>query len=156
MAAHILGELIMRILLAAAILLPFAATPAAAQQWYRVGGNDNTMSYVDLTSLRPLGDKIIGDVESVYIQALDGGIIAAKIRTEFNCQAKTFRTLEYSFYAAGGKFLRTEPSETINQVKAPKPNSINEAIMDFACFRKGGTAVADPITDAPGQFQTAG
>ncbi|MBB4098407.1 surface-adhesin E family protein [Sphingomonas kyeonggiensis] len=146
----------MRILLAVAILLPLAATPAAAQQWYRVGGNDNTMSYVDLDSLRPLGDKIIGDVESVYVRPLDEGIVAAKIRTEFNCVDKSFRTLEYSFYTAGGKLLRTEPSETLNQVKRPKPDSINEAIMDFACLRKGGTAVANPITDAPGQFQTAG
>ncbi|MDG2535415.1 hypothetical protein P6144_17270 [Sphingomonas sp. HITSZ_GF] len=141
----------MRILLAAA-LLPFAATPAMAQQWYRVGGNDNTMSYVDLASLRPLGDKVIGDVESVYIQPIGEGIIAAKIRTEFNCQAKNFRTLEYSFYAPSGKYLRTEPSETLNEIKTPKPNSINEAILDFACFRKGGTAVANPFTDAPTQF----
>jgi hypothetical protein len=141
----------MRILLAAAALLPFA-TPAAAQQWYRVGGNDNTMSYVDLASLRPLGDKVVGDVESVYIKPIGDGIIASKIRTEFNCQAKNFRTLEYSFYAPDGKFLRTEPSETLNEIKTPKPNSINEAILDFACFRKGGMAVANPLTDAPGQF----
>ena len=142
----------MRMLLAAtAALLPFAA-PAAAQQWYRVGGNDNTMSYVDLASLRPLADKIIGDVESVYISPLDEGIIAARIRTEFNCSDRSFRTLEYSFYTAGGKFLRTEPSETLNEIKRPKPDSINEAIMDFACLRKGGTAVSNPITDAPGQF----
>jgi hypothetical protein len=142
----------MRILLAAAALLPFATTPAAAQQWYRVGGNDNTMSYVDLASLRPLGDKIIGDVESVYIQPIGDNIIASKIRTEFDCRDKSFRTLEYSFYAPDGKFLRTEPSETLNEIKRPKPDSINEAIMDFACLRKGGTAVTNPITDAPGQF----
>lgn len=141
----------MRLVFAAAALLP-VATPAAAQQWYRVGGNETTMSYVDLASLRPLGDKIIGDVESVYVEPIGDGIIAARIRTEFNCQAKNFRTLEYSFYAPGGKFLRTEPSETLNEIKVPKPGSINESIMDFACLRKGGIAVADPIKDAPGQF----
>ncbi|NYT42911.1 hypothetical protein HZY97_19210 [Sphingomonas sp. R-74633] len=142
----------MRILLAAAALLPFAATPAAAQQWYRVGGSDTTMSYVDLGSLRTLGDRIVGDVESVYVQPIGEGIIAARIRTEFNCTDKSFRTLEYSYFAPGGKYLRTEPSDTLNDVKRPKPGSINEAIMDFACFRKGGTAVADPFTDAPAQF----
>ena len=146
-----MGEIIMRLLLVAAALLPFA-TPATAQQWYRVGGNESTQSYVDLASLRPLGDKIIGDVESVYIQPIGEGIIAARIRTEFNCTGKSFRTLEYSFFAPGGKFMRTEPSETLNDIKVPKPDSINEAIMDFACFRKGGTAVADPLKDAPGQF----
>lgn len=142
----------MRLLLAAAVLLPFAAAPASAQQWYRVGGNDSTMSYVDLSSLRALGDRIVGDVESVYVQPIGEGIIAAKIRTEFNCQARTFRTLEYSFYTPAGKLLRSEPSETMNDNKPIKPNSINEAIMDFACYRKGGTAVANPIADAPGQF----
>lgn len=141
----------MRLLLAAA-LLPFATTPATAQQWYRVGGNDNTQSYVDLASLRTLGDKIVGDVESVYNGPIGEGIIAARIRTEFACTAKTFRTLEYSYFAPGGKFMRTEPSETINEIKVARPDSINEAIIDFACFRKGGVAVADPLTDAPGQF----
>jgi len=152
MAAQFLGELIMRLLLAAAVLLPFAS-PAAAQQWYRVGGNEKTMSYVDLASLKPASDgKITGDVESVYSTPLDEGIIAAKIRTEFNCTNTSFRTLTYSYYTAGGKFLRTEPSETINEIKVPKPESINIAIQEFACKRTGGTAVANPITDAPTQF----
>lgn len=142
----------MRLLIAVAALLPFA-TPAAAQQWYRVGGNDNTISYVDLASIRPAGNgKVTADVESVYASPLNEGIIAARIRTEFNCSARNFRTIEYSFYVAGGKFLRTEPSETLNEIKVPKPDSINEAIMDFACLRKGGTAVANPFTDAPTQF----
>jgi hypothetical protein len=146
------GELIMRILLAAAALLPFAATPAAAQQWYRVGGSDTTMSYVDLGSLRTLGDRIVGDVESVYLRPIGEGIMAARIRTEFNCQDKSFRTLDYSYFAPGGKFMRTEPSETLNEIKRPAAGSINEAIMDFACYRRGGTAVADPLQDAPAQF----
>lgn len=142
----------MRLLFAAAALLP-VATPAAAQQWYRVGGNDNTTSYVDLASLKVAADgKITGDVESVYATPLDEGIIAARIRTEFNCTNTTFRTLSYSFYTATGKFLRTEPSETINEIKVPKPNSINISIMEFACRRTGGTLVRDPITDAASQF----
>jgi hypothetical protein len=140
-------------MLAAAALLPLVATPAAAQQWYRVGGNENTMSYVDLASLKAASDgKITGDVESVYAKPLDEGIIAAKIRTEFNCTNTSFRTLEYSYYDTSGKFMRTEPSETINEIKVPKPNSINIAIMEFACKRTGGTAVTNPLTDAPTQF----
>ncbi|MEP9361200.1 surface-adhesin E family protein [Sphingomonas sp. KR3-1] len=143
----------MRLLLATAALLPVAAAPAAAQQWYRVGGNENTMSYVDLASLKPASDgKITGDVESVYATPLDEGIVAARIRTEFNCTNTSFRTLSYSYYMAGGKFLRTEPSETINEYKLPKPGSINIAIMEFACKRTGGTAVGDPIADAKAQF----
>lgn len=141
----------MRLPFIAAVLLPLA-TPAAAEQWYRVGGNDRTVSYVDLASLRPVGDKIIGDVESVYFEPIDGEIIAARIRTEFNCQAKNFRTLQYSYYARDGKLINTEPSATINEIKPAKPGTINEAIMDFVCFRKGGEAAGDPITDAPGHF----
>ena len=142
----------MRLILAAAALLPLVPAEAAAQSWYRVGGNERTVSYVDLASLRPIGDKIIGDVESVYAEPIDGEIWGAKIRTEFDCVGKYFRTLEYSYYGQGGKLMSTEPSETINEKKVPKPESINEAIMDFACFRKGGTQVADPFTDAPTQF----
>lgn len=141
-----------RMFAAALLSLPLVPAEAAAQSWYRVGGNEHTQSYVDLASLRPMGGKIIGDVESVYAEPLDGGVWAARIRTEFDCTGKYFRTLEYSYYGQAGKLLSTEPSETINDRKIPKPDSINEAIMDFVCFRKGGTLVADPFADAPTQF----
>ncbi len=142
----------MRMIFVAAALLPLA-TPAAAAEWYLVGGNDSTRTYVDLASLRALSGKIVGDVLSVYAKPLNGGpIVGAKIREELDCGGNYFRTLEYSYYRADGSFIESEPSETITEHKTPAANSINEAIMDFACYRKGGTAVSDPFSDAADNF----
>jgi hypothetical protein len=142
----------MRLLLAAIALLPLVPTEAAAQSWYFVGGNESTRTYVDLSSLRPIDNKMIGDVQSVYSTPLDGGIWGVRIRQEFDCVGNYFRTLQYSYYGAGGTFIDTEASETINEHKVPVPNSINEGVMQFVCYRSGGTQVASPFDDAAANF----
>ena len=141
----------MRMLLAAA-LMSFISAEASATSWYRVGGNSKTVSYVDLDSIRPLGGKIVALTQSVYAEPISGDVYASAIRSEYDCAGGYFRTLEYSYYGQGGKYISTEPSQTINEHKVPAKDSINEALMDFICYRKGGTAVANPFTDAPTQF----
>ena len=139
---------------AAAALLALAPAQASAQSWYRVGGNAKQMSYVDLASLRPLGSKIIAVTKSVYKDELNGdtGIFSTQIRSEYDCAGNYFRTLEYSYFDMAGKHMRTEPSETINDHKTPAANSINESMMEFICYRKGGTLVSDPLADAKTQI----
>lgn len=141
----------MRIVIAAAAaLLALVPAQAAAQSWYRAGGNAKQMSYVDLASLRPLGGKIIAVTKSVYKEQLNGdtGIFSTEIRSEYDCPGNYFRTLEYSYFDASGSRMSTEPSQTINEHKTPSKGSINEAMLDFICYRKGGTLVSDPYADA--------
>lgn len=141
------------LLIAASMVLPMIPAEAAAQSWYRVGGNGKTMTYVDLTSLRPLGDKIVGVTQSVYKNPLSGGVHATRIRSEYDCDENYFRTLEYSYYDASGGFILTEASKTINERKVPSAASLNEGVLRFVCFREGGTAVAgDLFVDARAQF----
>ncbi|RYE01672.1 MAG: hypothetical protein EOP61_10600 [Sphingomonadales bacterium] len=141
-----------RIAVVAALALFALPATASAEAWYRVGGNSKTISYVDLDSLRNIGGKIIVVTRSVYAEALSGEIFGAGIRSEYDCPNKYFRTLEYSYYTKSGSLISTEPSQTINEHKVPAAGSINEAMMDFICYRKGGTLVANPTTDAPVQF----
>ncbi|RYY25665.1 MAG: hypothetical protein EOP62_12445 [Sphingomonadales bacterium] len=136
----------------AAVLLPMIPATADATSWYRVGGNSKTVSYVDLDSLRPIGGKIVALTQSVYAEPLSGSIYGSAIRSEYDCAGRYFRTLEYSYYGKGGTFISTEPSQTINEQKVPAKDSINEAMMDFICYRKGGTAITNPFTDALSQF----
>jgi hypothetical protein len=142
----------MRLWLAAAALLPLVPAEAAAESWYLVGGNEATRTYVDLSSLRAIDNKMIGDIQSVYSTPLDGGIWGVKIRQEFDCSGNYFRTLQYSYYGAGGAFMDTEASETINENKTPAPDSINEGVMQFVCYRTGGTQVVNPFDDAAANF----
>jgi hypothetical protein len=147
----------MRIIIAAAAaLLALAPSCAAAQSsdWYRVGGNSKQMSYVDLASVRPLGGKIIAVTKSVYKEQLNGdsGVFSTEIRSEYDCSGNYFRTLEYSYYNVSGAKISTEPSQTINEHKTPAAGSINEVMLQFICYRKGGTQVANPVADAQTQI----
>ena len=146
----------MRLMLAAAAILPFISTAAVAESWYNVGGNEQTQTYVDLDSLRPIGNKTIVVTKSVYSEPLCGEtectIGSGDIRAEWDCAGGYFRTLEYSYYDTNDNYMLTEASETINEHKVPAVDSINEATMDFVCYRKGGEYVTDPYSDARWQF----
>jgi hypothetical protein len=146
----------MRLMLAAAAILPFISTAAMAESWYSTGGNEKTQTYVDLDSLRPIGDKIVVVTKSVYAEPLCSDeecvIGSGDIRSEWDCAGNSFRTLEYSYYDLNDDFILTEPSETINERKVPAAGSINEATMDFVCYRRGGEFVEDPYADARWQF----
>ncbi|MES2987019.1 MAG: surface-adhesin E family protein [Pseudomonadota bacterium] len=141
---------------AAAAILALAPAYAAAQSssWYRVGGNAKQMSYVDLGSVRPLGGKIIAVTKSVYKDQLNGdtGIFSTEIRSEYDCPGNYFRTLEYTYFGVAGSKISTEPSQSINEHKTPAAGSINEAMLEFICYRKGGTPVTSPYSDAAQQI----
>jgi hypothetical protein len=147
----------MRLMLAAAVVLPFISAPAMAESWYYTGGNEKTQTYVDLDSLRPIGDKIVVVTKSVYAEPLCGesdcNIGSGDIRSEWDCAGGYFRTLEYSYYDVDDNYILTEASETINEHKVPAPGSINEATRDFVCYRKGGEQVDNPYDDARWQFE---
>jgi len=133
--------------IAAAVL--GAAAPAAAQNWHRVDGNADTVSYVDADSLRRSGNMVYGYYVNVYAAPINDWVYGSGIRSEFACNRNYFRTLEYTYYGRAGDALRTEPSETIDEHKVPQPGSLNESVMEFACRGTGGTPVGDPFTDAP-------
>ncbi len=144
----------MRVFMAAVAALLLLAPGHAATQgsWYRIGGNAKTQSYVDLSSERGVGGKIIVVTKSVYKEPLDGGVYSTEIRSEYDCPGNYFRTLEYSYFDISGKNIGTEASNTINDHKVPAAGSINESMLAFICYRKGGTLVSDPYADAQAQF----
>lgn len=139
----------MRLLLAAAALaLPMFPATAAAQEWVRVGGNDQLAAYVDASSIFPSGGKIVATTFSGYSKALgDTQIWFTAVKIEYNCNAKQFRTLEYTFYDKSGKSLGTEASATIDQIRPATPGSIDEAYLKYACTKSGGVPVQSPFDD---------
>lgn len=138
---------------AAIAALLFASSAAHATDWYNVGGNQRTQTYVDADSIRQIGDKTQVWSWSVYAQPLhDGQTYSARIKSEYDCAASYFRTLEYVYFGPNAKYLKTEASETINERKYPAPDSINESLMAFVCKRVGGTKAPNPLDHAAGQF----
>lgn len=141
----------MRILIAA-VLLALPAT-ANASNWYRIAGNEKTVAYLDADSITTSGGKTSFWVWSVYSTDIGEGIHSARIHEEYECTASRFHTLEYVYFDENGKMLSSEPSASIDQMRYPAADSIDEAIMQFGCQRSGGEAVSNPLTDAVAQFQ---
>lgn len=131
-----------------------AVAAAPRGSWQRAGGNDSNVSYVDIASRQVSNQRVIVMTLSVYAKPISDNIYAVAIKSEYDCPANDFRTLEYSYYDYNGKFMSTEPSETINEHKVPEPGSINEVLMDVACKGTGGTPVADPFKDGWGQLRS--
>jgi len=147
----------MRLILACVAAWTLLSSPAAAETWYWTGGNEKTQNYVDVDNLRAIGNKIVALTRNIYSEPLcdDSGacdVWAVDIRSEYDCSGGYFRTLEYSYFDIEGSLMSTEASETINEQKVPAKDSLNEAIMEFVCFRRGGEYVANPFEDAYGQF----
>jgi hypothetical protein len=135
-------------LVAAAAVLAGAA-PAAAQRWYRVGGDAAAVAYVDADSIRGRGDVRTGNVYTVFNEPFEGRLHASSIRSEFHCTENYFRTLEYSYFGAGNALIATEPSSRPNERKQPQPNSFNLSFFNFVCRGTGGVEVgADAWRDA--------
>ncbi|MDF7775275.1 hypothetical protein P1X14_08455 [Sphingomonas sp. AOB5] len=140
----------MRLLLAAAALaLPMFPATAAAQEWIRVGGNDQLSAYVDATSIFPSNGKTVATTFSGYAKALgDTPIWFTAVKIEYNCKANQFRTLEYTYYDKAGNSLGTEASFTINETRTVTPGSIDETFFKYACTKQGGVPVQNPFTDS--------
>lgn len=138
----------MRLLLAAALALPMLPATAAAQDWVRVGGNEQLAAYVDTSSIFSSSGKIVATTFSGYAKALgETQIWFTAVKIEYNCNAKQFRTLEYTFYDKAGKSLGTEASATIDQIRSATPGSIDEAYLNYACTKAGGVPVQSPFDD---------
>jgi hypothetical protein len=134
--------------LAASALL-IAAAPAAAQSWYRVGGDPEHVGYVDADSLSGDTSLRLGNIYTVYGRPLQGLVFASMVHVEFDCAGHYFRTLEYSYYGAGNALLDTQASTHPDDRQTAEPESLNAYFLRFACEGTGGTAVGgDAWTDA--------
>jgi hypothetical protein len=134
--------------LAASALLASAA-PAAAQHWYRVGGDPDHVGYIDADSLSGDSNLRLGNIYTVYGRPLDGLVFASMVRVEFDCPNHYFRTLEYSYYGAGNALLATQASTHPDDHQNAEPESLNAYFIRFACEGTGGTAIGgDAWTDA--------
>ncbi len=143
--------------LAAAAALLAGAAPAAAQNWHRVGGDAEAVAYVDAASISGEGAIKRANVYTVYARPVENRLYAGGILSEFNCAENWFRTIEYSYYGAGGVRFETHASSRPNEHRTPDPGSFNHMFFRFVCAGEGGVAVgADAWSDAQAFLERAG
>ncbi len=138
---------------AAAILAPLpAAAIAAAESWYRVGGNENSVTYVDASSIRTAASEREAWTLSVFATPIDGRVHAARVHYAFGCAEGYYRSLRYVHLGIKGEELSNHASTSSDRRRTPDEGSISQKMLDFVCNGKGGTPIGDPADDADQVF----
>lgn len=129
-----------------------AAAHLAAEQWYRIGGNANTASYVDKGSIVRSGNGAKAWVMTVMAKPINDRVWSARIYYDFDCAARFYRSLRYVHLGAKGEVLSDHASTTSEQRRVPEKGAISEGMFDFVCSGTGGDLVANPDADARQAF----
>lgn len=138
------------------LALLLAAQPAAAERWFRVGGNEMAIHYVDADSIRRTGGVSRARLYARYASPVGGRIHASAVDAEYDCGANRYRTLQYDYFGAREETIGSERSESIDRWRVPETETIDESIQRFVCTRAGGTPVADPWEDAGRRLRRQG
>lgn len=131
------------LLAVSALVLAFPAGP----DWFYLDGTDRMVMYVEAGSIVAEGDSRTVLTLSAYAQPRANGAYNIVVTMGFDCRKRLFRTLDFGALDRDGKLLVSEPSPNTDY-RVPGEGSYNEMVMNFACFRTGGTRVADPLADA--------
>lgn len=134
-------------LTAIAAVLPATALAAAAS-WFRVGGNDSTVMYVDADNIRISGNVREARVLSVFAKPLGDRVWSAEILYSIDCAAGYYRSLRYKHFGASGELLSDHASSTSDEKRYPEKGAISEKMLTFVCTGQGGVPVPDTRADS--------
>jgi len=129
------------------------ASPAAAEDWYRIASSENSVDYADADTLRSAGDvmsvEVLRGFDSV---AGDGGYL--RLALDVSCDDQQFRIIRGESYDAERQQLATDDVSTDWQ--AIVADSVAERIRSFACDDAlRDVPVADPFDDADDYWDDA-
>lgn len=130
----------------AAAALALSATPAAASEWWTVANRGPVNYFVDVSSIRTVGDK-----RTAWIHAEAVGGVSAKAqymmaRLRFDCAEQSAQQVTMITYAADGK--RIGSSELTHQPIHPPPGSDVWANLEFVCAYDPAKATGDEFGKA--------
>jgi hypothetical protein len=131
---------------AAALL---AATPAAAESWYRVGLTDQSATYLDLDMTRPILGRAVVWERRIWFAPTQTGMIMMESRLEIDCNARSYSPTYNISYNSDGTSDGWAPEAETHQASS---GTIADRVLRFACGDTSvGQRVADPFADARSQ-----
>jgi len=123
----------MKIILAV-LLTVFAATPALAEDWYRVAASERGLHYVDADSITRTGGVATGLENAIWREPTESGMVRATTRIEVNCADLSYRYRSHTFFDADGT---SDTADGDGNLRRPRPGSSIEAVAGFICGRFG-------------------
>ena len=123
-----------------AILLTVISTSAMAE-WTLVGSGNGYDAYVNLSTIRRIGNKVkvwtLTDYKKIQKEIDEQAYLSSSIQQGLDCEAETHSFLyimRYSDNMGGGKVIS---SEGMSGMDYPiPPDSIGEALWKIACSNK--------------------
>lgn len=124
----------MRFMVLGAALAAFA-TPVVASDWRIVYADAQSVSAIDLSGVRTVGDRKVAWTATLYPETQEGGVDYNLVRLEYDCVAATATQLTFVAYTAAGNSL--EASYDRHSANAVIPNSFGETTFNAACYGEG-------------------
>jgi acyl carrier protein phosphodiesterase len=116
-----------------------AQTPATADWWYyNVLGDAGAQQafYIDRASISRAGALAIVEEAREAERADEQNIIGARLRVRYDCSARTWQVLHYTFLLTDGR--QHVASRAMTTPEPVEPGSISEDAMRIACGETEG------------------
>jgi hypothetical protein len=121
-------------------------------EWYRIGGSDTAVYYIDGSTIRADG----GTKFAVRFEAHTGpdpsgesDAYHAIVIAEYNCEERSYRDAHWTYLANDGKFLREKRLAPGGRFGRVETGSFEAAMLRFVCERQGGERITGrPVEDA--------
>lgn len=112
---------------------------SAMAEWTRAGHNDDSIAYVDLSTIRKHGDLVkmwyLDDFKKPQIDDKGDKYLSSKGQGEYDCKEEQLRTLAYLWFSDNmekGELVHSGPSK-FQQWNPVPPGSIAEIKWQIAC-----------------------
>jgi hypothetical protein len=146
------GEDMMRLLIAAALMLFALPAQAQTRDWQFVGGNKEIRTYIDSASVERSGDTATVSVLSIF-DAPIGTVYGFEMIKIYDCKAMRYREGDGTAYSATGRVLGRDPGKEPDTYYPTRANSVEESARLYACFGQNGRGrIADPFADSAEVF----
>ena len=126
-------------LLIAALLAVFSTSVLA--EWTKVGDTDTYTNYVDLSTIRKLGNKVkmwnLYDLKVATSEANGRLYLSSSNQKEYDCKEETSRILAFINYSKNmGAGEAVYSSGALHDEPDPiAPRSVNESLFKLACAK---------------------
>jgi len=140
------SPIVRRVSIAGLCLSACLASPASAEDWYRIASSENSVDYADADTVRSAGETMSVEVLRGFDGiAGDGGYL--RLVLDVSCEGNQFRVIRGVTYDVDRQYLTTDEVSTDWQAIAA--DSIAARIRSFTCDAAlRDLPVPDPFDDA--------
>jgi hypothetical protein len=123
------------------MMLLSVVSSSAMAEWIKIGESDDSVHYVDETTIRKSGDKVeMSDMLDFPSSLLTRTFKSAKKQTEYDCKKEQDQPLNITTYSGNlgqGEVVSSKPAFPFDSGWVPVvPDSVRKTMLKIACGKK--------------------